>query len=1095
MLDVCQDGSSSEKEIQFQETGPVDGPAPPENAANWAESAGWDDAADDPPASQPGGGEGDDWATDWDRAKQDDDSAHPSRQISLDSNAPQKGPPAPSATGGTDWSTGNQWGSFDRQNSLSSNAHSSTHAQQLQQDWSLSGATPGAAEGASTGAVRAVALYSFSSQNTDELTVEENEEVSVLLGECDEEGWLMVMNKSGQKGYVPQNYLELEGVGGEAGATVDDVVAAQKQQMLNRQDSATSQGSWSYGYQPHSQLQMEPILEQADALPDAKGYPDLPSGNTMAKREASGNGLQEEEDEEDVEEDEDEYSMSSAATSSCPPPSLPPPPGPPPSISFQEGALKKENSGPVSNIRPTSVSNSFSKYASQSMSIDSSCTSGLLSDFCKALYDYEATGSDEISFEEGEIIKILKREPNGVDDGWWFGELCSGEDEGMRGLFPSIVVEECMENGDSLLDDEMSSVNSPPSMAPPSFSPPAGLTNSKTHPMDLPPQLTPPTVPPPPVPPPLCMPPPLPPQPIIGKPPPVPPPPLQKPRIQQPVDNTSIMLREDTSAAESDTDVITSDKQELIQDPESGSTCDNAVRSLEKQDQVNPCGNYEMEKDQDKSKASDDKEENSTVKVVPIAAPVLNLVLASPEREGYEFDEDDSASFISNPSPSKPLVCQIPTMEVVVIAPTPTIQSPTSEDSEEEVDEIKVNAVEAVESSFQKKDEHKSLNSENSNIQELIESEKKAEEHKKTTLKGPCPTNEQYDEAVGAAESSNMSDSFDVLTENDGIAEFKQGEEATLVDKTPDEKKSIILDVHSSIEETTKDETNLERKPIKTEENKTILSDLLSKRPKDIENGPEESSKVDARASVTSAAAANDSTMHQPDQQILFSQRKLERMSTSDSSASEFSLGPRASNIKQPEAVDPVVYLDSRMEDAESSSNLAAAKNEEECGAPLVSGEQFNPNPTANFAKTPPSSSNRDNQATHQVFMSEEESLKQNETDTTAKETVTKSVSRASSSEDTDSEEQSSNKEIRRASSSSSESSSIKEDKGVRKKKTNRTRSKSSSSINSSSTSAGLVGEKDEKGSESSEGEVPQPPEELELKQLKKLEMMKESPA
>ncbi len=46
-----------------------------------------------------------------------------------------------------------------------------------------------------------------------------------------------------------------------------------------------------------------------------------------------------------------------------------------------------------------------------------------MTDFCRALYDYDATGSDEISFEEGDIIKVLKREPNGVDDGWWMGEL------------------------------------------------------------------------------------------------------------------------------------------------------------------------------------------------------------------------------------------------------------------------------------------------------------------------------------------------------------------------------------------------------------------------------------------------------------------------------------------------------------------------------------------------------------------------------------------------------------------------------------------------------------------------------------------------
>ncbi len=104
------------------------------------------------------------------------------------------------------------------------------------------------------------------------------------------------------------------------------------------------------------------------------------------------------------------------------------------------------------------------------MHLNFSIASGL-TDFCRALYDYDATGSDEISFEEGDIIKVTKREPNGVDDGWWMGELRTGSHSGTTGLFPSIVVEECYENGDDSPDDY--SLASPQSsVAPPSFSPP-----------------------------------------------------------------------------------------------------------------------------------------------------------------------------------------------------------------------------------------------------------------------------------------------------------------------------------------------------------------------------------------------------------------------------------------------------------------------------------------------------------------------------------------------------------------------------------------------------------------------------------------------
>ncbi len=55
----------------------------------------------------------------------------------------------------------------------------------------------------------AVALFNFSSQNPDELAISENEELTILLGQCDEEGWLMAMNSRGEKGYIPENYLEI----------------------------------------------------------------------------------------------------------------------------------------------------------------------------------------------------------------------------------------------------------------------------------------------------------------------------------------------------------------------------------------------------------------------------------------------------------------------------------------------------------------------------------------------------------------------------------------------------------------------------------------------------------------------------------------------------------------------------------------------------------------------------------------------------------------------------------------------------------------------------------------------------------------------
>lgn len=55
----------------------------------------------------------------------------------------------------------------------------------------------------------------------------------------------------------------------------------------------------------------------------------------------------------------------------------------------------------------------------------------------KALFDYEAVGDDEVSFNEGDIIQVTKKDDNGVDDGFWEGNV-----NGQFGVFPSLVVEE-----------------------------------------------------------------------------------------------------------------------------------------------------------------------------------------------------------------------------------------------------------------------------------------------------------------------------------------------------------------------------------------------------------------------------------------------------------------------------------------------------------------------------------------------------------------------------------------------------------------------------------------------------------------------------
>ncbi|XP_039256574.2 F-BAR and double SH3 domains protein 2-like isoform X2 [Styela clava] len=57
--------------------------------------------------------------------------------------------------------------------------------------------------------------------------------------------------------------------------------------------------------------------------------------------------------------------------------------------------------------------------------------------FAKAIYEYEGCTDDELTFPEGAIIRIIAKDDNGVDDGWWKGEL-----NGNTGVFPALVVEE-----------------------------------------------------------------------------------------------------------------------------------------------------------------------------------------------------------------------------------------------------------------------------------------------------------------------------------------------------------------------------------------------------------------------------------------------------------------------------------------------------------------------------------------------------------------------------------------------------------------------------------------------------------------------------
>uniref|UniRef100_A0A8W8LH74 SH3 domain-containing protein n=1 Tax=Magallana gigas TaxID=29159 RepID=A0A8W8LH74_MAGGI len=85
--------------------------------------------------------------------------------------------------------------------------------------------------------------------------------------------------------------------------------------------------------------------------------------------------------------------------------------------------------------------------------------------WARAIYDYEACSKEELSFITGTLIRILRKDENGIDDGFWEGEL-----NGKVGVFPSLVVEEL---GVDVWNDMQSPEERHP---PPAFVPPPPVT-------------------------------------------------------------------------------------------------------------------------------------------------------------------------------------------------------------------------------------------------------------------------------------------------------------------------------------------------------------------------------------------------------------------------------------------------------------------------------------------------------------------------------------------------------------------------------------------------------------------------------------------
>ena len=117
---------------------------------------------------------------------------------------------APATAESQDWATGGGWEEPQQQWNGDSAPIDGWGQQQSEEHTAADQDQPAAVEIDPNADIwKAIVLFTFTAQNEDELTVSENEDIEILVRECDEEGWVMARTSSGTKGYVPSNYIEV----------------------------------------------------------------------------------------------------------------------------------------------------------------------------------------------------------------------------------------------------------------------------------------------------------------------------------------------------------------------------------------------------------------------------------------------------------------------------------------------------------------------------------------------------------------------------------------------------------------------------------------------------------------------------------------------------------------------------------------------------------------------------------------------------------------------------------------------------------------------------------------------------------------------
>ncbi|KAJ8687996.1 hypothetical protein QAD02_023791 [Eretmocerus hayati] len=239
---------------------------------------------------------------------------------------------------------------------------------------------------------KCTALYSYTAQNPDELSIVESEQLEVV-GEGDGDGWLRARNYRGEEGYVPQNYLDVEH---EPEPTESSGLGSQQSGGIVQQISFSSV---DYTVDDHDAVDPDALLQQQQQEAEQQRQAEQQQAQQAHKTPVTAT-----------------ESVDSAATM------------------IQNHAYDGR-------------------------------------EYCIAMYDYEATEDGELTFMEGDIIIVLRKDPHEVDDGYWEGEL---KDSGTTGTFPSVLVDPCTADGGLLSGDEEDEddVSPPSTSAPPVFTPP-----------------------------------------------------------------------------------------------------------------------------------------------------------------------------------------------------------------------------------------------------------------------------------------------------------------------------------------------------------------------------------------------------------------------------------------------------------------------------------------------------------------------------------------------------------------------------------------------------------------------------------------------